>query len=117
MEFALNAKKNTILNYDKGLFTNPVNKAKSLGMAEEGFKKSESFFNKLLRIIKLPSANTPGSRPVFPPSGSFAAAKGRVYSGLSAKVLQTEHRQGRSSFSHSGNKNGRIKYVRMDNLS
>jgi hypothetical protein len=32
--------------YEKGLITNPVSKAKSVGMTEEGFKKSESLFKK-----------------------------------------------------------------------
>ena len=32
--------------HEKGLITNPVGKAKSVGMTEEGYKKSESLFNK-----------------------------------------------------------------------
>ena len=32
--------------YEKGLITNPVSKAKSVGMTEDGFKKSESLFMK-----------------------------------------------------------------------
>jgi hypothetical protein len=32
--------------HEKGLITNPVGKAKSVGMTEEGFKKSESLFIK-----------------------------------------------------------------------
>jgi hypothetical protein len=32
--------------YEKGLITNPVSKAKSVGMTEEGLKKSESLFKK-----------------------------------------------------------------------
>ena len=32
--------------HDKGLITNPVSKAKSVGMTEEGYKKSEMLFNK-----------------------------------------------------------------------
>ena len=32
--------------HEKGLITNPVSKAKSVGMTEEGFKKSESLFKK-----------------------------------------------------------------------
>ena len=32
--------------HEKGLITNPVSKAKSVGMTEEGFKKSESLFNR-----------------------------------------------------------------------
>ena len=32
--------------YEKGLITNPVSKAKSVGTTEEGFKKSESLFKK-----------------------------------------------------------------------
>jgi hypothetical protein len=30
--------------HEKGLITNPVSKAKSVGMTEEGFKKSENLF-------------------------------------------------------------------------
>jgi hypothetical protein len=33
--------------HKKGLITNPVSKAKSVGMTEEGFKKSENLFKKL----------------------------------------------------------------------
>ncbi len=33
--------------HEKGLITNPVSKAKSVGMTEEGFKKSESLFGKI----------------------------------------------------------------------
>ena len=33
--------------HEKGLITNPVGKAKSVGMTEQGFKKSEKLFNKL----------------------------------------------------------------------
>ena len=33
--------------HEKGLITNPVSKAKSVGMTEEGFKKSEILFKKL----------------------------------------------------------------------
>jgi hypothetical protein len=32
--------------HEKGLIANPVGKAKSVGMTEEGFKKSESLFKK-----------------------------------------------------------------------
>ena len=32
--------------YEKDLITNPVSKAKSVGMTEEGFIKSESLFKK-----------------------------------------------------------------------
>jgi len=32
--------------HDKGLITNPVGRAKSVGMTEEGFKKSENLFKK-----------------------------------------------------------------------
>ena len=32
--------------HEKGLITNPVGKAKSVGMTEEGFKKSQSLFKK-----------------------------------------------------------------------
>ena len=32
--------------HERGLITNPVNKAKSVGMTEEGFKKSENLFKK-----------------------------------------------------------------------
>ncbi len=32
--------------HEKGLITNPVSKAKSVGMTEEGFKKSENLFKK-----------------------------------------------------------------------
>jgi len=32
--------------HEKGFITNPVGKAKSVGMTEEGFKKSESLFKK-----------------------------------------------------------------------
>jgi hypothetical protein len=32
--------------YEKGLIINPVSKAKSVGMTEEGFKNSESLFKK-----------------------------------------------------------------------
>jgi len=32
--------------HEKGLITNPVSKAKSVRMTEEGYKKSESLFNK-----------------------------------------------------------------------
>ena len=32
--------------YEKGLITNPVSKAKSVGMTEYGVKKSESLFKK-----------------------------------------------------------------------
>ena len=32
--------------HDKGLITNPASKAKSVGMTEEGCKKSEMLFNK-----------------------------------------------------------------------
>jgi hypothetical protein len=32
--------------HEKGLITNPVGKAKSVGMTEQGFKKSEKLFNK-----------------------------------------------------------------------
>ena len=32
--------------HEKGLITNPVGKARSVGMTEEGFKKSESLFKK-----------------------------------------------------------------------
>ena len=32
--------------HEKGLITDPVGKAKSVGMTEEGFKKSESLFCK-----------------------------------------------------------------------
>ena len=34
--------------HEKGLITNPVSKARSVGMTEEGFKKSESLFIKIL---------------------------------------------------------------------
>jgi hypothetical protein len=33
--------------HEKGLIANPVGKAKSVSMTEEGFKKSESLFRKL----------------------------------------------------------------------
>lgn len=33
--------------YEKGLITNPVSKAKSVGMTEAGFRKSESLFKKI----------------------------------------------------------------------
>lgn len=32
--------------HEKGLINNPVSKAKSVGMTEDGFKKSESLFKK-----------------------------------------------------------------------
>ncbi len=32
--------------HEKGLITNPVGKAKSVGMTEKGYKKSENLFNK-----------------------------------------------------------------------
>jgi len=32
--------------HEKGLISNPVGKAKSVGMTEKGFKKSESLFRK-----------------------------------------------------------------------
>ena len=32
--------------HEKGFITNPVSKAKSVGMTEEGFKKSEELFGK-----------------------------------------------------------------------
>ena len=32
--------------HEKGHITNPVNKAKSVGMTEEGFKRSENLFKK-----------------------------------------------------------------------
>jgi len=35
--------------HDKGPITNPVSKAKSVGMTEEGFKKSESLFKNFFR--------------------------------------------------------------------
>ena len=34
--------------YEKGLITNPVSKARSVGMTEQGFKKSENLFKKYL---------------------------------------------------------------------
>ena len=34
--------------HEKGLITNPASKAKSVGMTEEGFKKLESLFEKIL---------------------------------------------------------------------
>jgi hypothetical protein len=34
------------MDYDKGLITNPVSKAKSVVVTEEGFKKSERLFKK-----------------------------------------------------------------------
>jgi len=43
--------------HEKGLITNPVSKAKSVGMTEEGFKKSESLFTNFLWEIKSPPAN------------------------------------------------------------
>ena len=36
--------------YEKGLITNPVSKARSVGMTEQGFKKSENLFKKYLYI-------------------------------------------------------------------
>ena len=35
--------------HEKGLITNPVSKAKSVGLTEEGFKKSESLFKKFFK--------------------------------------------------------------------
>lgn len=32
--------------YEKGFITNPVGKAKSVGMTEEGYKKAEELFTK-----------------------------------------------------------------------
>ena len=45
--------------YEKGFITNPVGKAKSVGMTEDGFRKSENLFKNFLREIKSPPANKP----------------------------------------------------------
>jgi len=37
--------------HEKGLITNPVGKAKSVGLTEEGFKKSESLFKNFFMDI------------------------------------------------------------------
>ena len=39
--------------HEKGLISNPVGKAKSVGMTEKGFKKSENIFRNILRIIMI----------------------------------------------------------------
>lgn len=36
--------------HEKGLITNPVGKAKSVGMTEEGFEMSESLFKKFFTV-------------------------------------------------------------------
>ena len=45
--------------HEKGLITNPVSKAKSVGMTEEGFKNRKAFLRNFLWKIKSPPANKP----------------------------------------------------------
>lgn len=52
--------------YDKGYITNPVSKAKSVGMTEEGFLKAKKLFEehfvKESKIVQLPKMTTPAKK-------------------------------------------------------
>ena len=37
--------------HEKGLITNPVGKAKSVGMTEEGYKKAEELFERFFKKV------------------------------------------------------------------
>ena len=67
--------------HEKGLITNPVSKAKSVGMTEKALKSREAFLRNFLWKIKSPPVIKPVEQTSLR-SSSFATARRRAGSGF-----------------------------------